>query len=29
MTVAVDFIAALVGIKPSRRRDKNETPRVQ
>ena len=27
MTVAVDFIAALVGLKPSRRRDKIEPPR--
>ncbi len=29
MTVAFDFIAALVGLKPSRRRDKIGTPRVQ
>ena len=29
MTVAFDFIAALVGLRPSRRRDKIETPRVQ
>jgi len=29
MIVAFDFIAALVGLKPSRRRDKIETPRVQ
>ncbi len=29
MTVAFDFIAALVGLKPSRRRDKIEPPRVQ
>ena len=29
MTVAVDFVAALVGLRPSRRRDKIETPREQ
>ncbi|WP_400766497.1 hypothetical protein [Methylosinus sporium] len=29
MTVAIDFVAALVGLKPSRRCDKIETPRVQ
>jgi hypothetical protein len=29
MTVTVDFIAALVALKPSRRRDKIEKPRVQ
>lgn len=29
MTVAFDFVAALVGLKPSRRCDKIETPRVQ
>jgi len=29
MIVAFDFIAAPVGLKPSRRRDKIETPRVQ
>jgi len=29
MTVVVDFIAAPVGLKASRRQDKIEAPRVQ